>query len=242
MSKVAYSSRSSSPRSESWKSSWRTELEKGSNGNGNGGRVQPDEDYQTEYIRNGNGYHSDDSDTDATWGKTSSSANWRRHAADEDVAQYEDEDEEPAHSNSWHFSQYGRYSESENVHGQEDPQQEQTEQEEPSGEGSGIFPNAFKEALKAALQRSPLYADDLAGTASADEEVTEPQPYENEVEVYNRPIFTDQFRVALKESFERQQAQMDVYDGGAGSDDEYPAKPYVPQGPTRRYGRRQGRS
>ncbi|EFJ44783.1 hypothetical protein VOLCADRAFT_106241 [Volvox carteri f. nagariensis] len=213
--RASYSSRSSSPRSESWRSSWRTELEHGSNGNGNGAHVSHDDEYQIAYNSNGNYYHAHDSDTDSdfTWGSSS----WRNQAAavdDQEVA-------DVGYSNGWRSSQ-------DQPAGFANRDEDVAEEEESSG--GGFFTDAFKEALKSALQRSPLYADQLTVTGSADEEVTEPQPYENEVEVYDRPIFTDQFRAALKESLERQQSELDAY-GGQGSDDEYTATPYVPSPP-----------
>ncbi|GIL72453.1 hypothetical protein Vretimale_4257 [Volvox reticuliferus] len=208
VSKASYSARSSSPRSESWRSSWRTELEHGSNGNGNGAHLHHDDEYYTVYTNNSNGYHAEDVDSFAS--------SWRSHAVDT-VRQQELEASTDG-GNGWGYS----VSDSENV------QHEESTSEESSA--GGFFTDAFKEALKAALQRSPLYGSDLGGAASADEEVTEPQPYENEVEVYDRPIFNDQFRAVLKESLERQQAELDSY-AGHGSDDEDPATPYVPSAP-----------
>ncbi|GIL43554.1 hypothetical protein Vafri_1253 [Volvox africanus] len=209
VSKSSYSARSSSPRSDSWRSSWRTELEHGSNGNGNGAHSHHDDEYHTVYTSNGNGYHTDDTDSFAS--------SWRSHAVD---TQRQQELEESAdRSNGWGHS----FVHSDNL------QNEESTTEEESSEG-GFFTDAFKDALKAALQRSPLYSSDFGGIASADEEVTDPQPYENEVEVYDRPIFNDQFRAALKDSLARQQAELDSY-AGHGSDDEDPATPYVPLPP-----------
>ncbi|GLC67707.1 hypothetical protein PLESTF_000596800 [Pleodorina starrii] len=210
------SARSSSSRSDSWRSSWRTELEHGSNGNGNGaGHSYAYDESSTVYVSNSNGYHNHDGYEDgAHWG--ASAADWRSLESEE-----QPEDPEAAYSNGWYQN---------GTDAEELVEESASEEVDTESGGGGFFTDAFKDALKQALQRSPLYGDDAG---SGYEESVDPEPHENEVEMFNKPIFTDSFRHALKESLARQQAEMDAY-GGYGSDEEYTPEPYVPAAPARR--------
>ncbi|KAG2446115.1 hypothetical protein HXX76_000714 [Chlamydomonas incerta] len=251
--------RSSSPRTTAdWRSSWRTELEGGSNGAAHHGHDHED------VAANGHSYsngasHSDSHSNGTSYNGTSYaagiSASWRNGSATANGSSYngyaaraaqlvreqedEDQGEHDFHRRSadWrteHSPQGSRWgSDAEDAapssysYGQ---QQHEEEEQQEEGGGGGLFNDAFKDALKAALARSPLYAG-----GSGDEENTPPQPTENEAveATTGSPLFSDSFRMALKESLERQQAEMDVK-YGYGSDDEYIATPYKSAGPARR--------
>ncbi|KXZ41827.1 hypothetical protein GPECTOR_270g701 [Gonium pectorale] len=221
-------SRSSSPRvPDGLRSSWRTELFQpggngsSSNGNSNGSHADSASTaYRTAYSINGNGYHADD----GGYGASTS-------YADDSYGTHEAPAEHEEHgwsSRAWHADAEENGADGASPSGDADEADEAD-----GGEGSGpsFFTDAFRDALKQALQRSPLYGSDPYLTAGSDnEEDIPPEPTENEVETMNQPIFTDSFRSALKQSLERQQTELDKY-GGYGSDDEYTAVPYVPSGP-----------
>ncbi len=225
--------RSASPRSsgsESWRSSWRTELEDSSSAqdNGNGYHAYEDSHYSNG-NGNGNGYSNGYESNGGAWG----SFDWADRAHDDEPhTAYDWRDEQPQ-------EEYQQDWRGDNVHGA-DEEEEQQQEEAPSSQGQGFFTDAFRNALKDALSRSPLYGTDSPyGAGSGDEENVPPQPSEEpRAKGVDSPLFSDQFRAVLRESLARRQAELDQYSGAGASDDEDPAPvvatPYVPAPPRQR--------
>lgn len=228
--------RSASPRSsgsESWRSSWRTELDDNNSAqdNGNGYHAYEDNHYSNG-NGNGNGYSNGyESNGGGAWG----SFDWADRAHDDEphtAYDWRDEQHQQEYQQDWRGG---------NLHGA-DEEEEQQEEEVSSSQGEGFFTDAFRNALKDALSRSPLYSTDSPyGAGSGDEEDVPPQPSEEpRAKGVDSPLFSDQFRAVLRESLARRQAELDRYSGAAGSDDEDPAPvatvatPYVPAPPPQR--------
>ncbi|GFR41318.1 hypothetical protein Agub_g2001 [Astrephomene gubernaculifera] len=211
-------SRSSSPRNGSWRTNWRAELDSETSSNSNGIHTHVDADYRTLY----------DSRTAAATIEEEFPSYPDRHQQ-----QYQHDQPEDGESYYWDSEGALRPDQGSNTQAADNGGGAEDMTSETATDGTGLFTDAFKEALKAALERSPLYGNAFGGEGSGGEEDEEPQPYENELGAIDRPIFTDQFRAALKESLERQQAEADLA-SGYGSDDDYTPVPYVPQAPARR--------
>ncbi|PNW77297.1 hypothetical protein CHLRE_10g430350v5 [Chlamydomonas reinhardtii] len=254
--------RSSSPRSTGdWRSSWRTELEGGANGAAHHDHDHEEVDVHANGHSYSNGVsHSDSYSNGASYNGTSYatgiSASWRNGSAAANGSSYaaraaqlvreQDEDEDhdfhrrAADWRTEHSPQGSRWGSedddaaSSSANGHHHDQQEEEQQGEQEEGGGGFFTSAFKDALKDALARSPLFGSQYGG-GSGDEESIPPQPTENEAveATTGSSLFSNSFRSALKESLERQQTEMDVK-YGYGSDDEYIATPYKSAGPARR--------